>query len=204
MTRDGSDPPGERPGEDSKAFQETPADALARLPARSVLADEAAFAALYDATSTRVFGLVLRLVRSRAIAEEVTKEVYLQAWRSASKFDESRGTASSWLMTVAHRRAVDRIRTSDGSSRRDTAYQNNDSIDFDETLNSAAAPIDAVSVRSRLASLSDIQRQVLELAYLDGHTHAETAEIVGIPLGSAKTQIRDGLNRLRTLIAAAN
>lgn len=204
MTRDGSDPPGERPGEDSKAFQERPVDALARLPARSVLADEAAFAALYDATSTRVFGLVLRLVRSRAIAEEVTKEVYLQAWRSASKFDESRGTASSWLMTAAHRRAVDRIRASDGSGRRETAYQNNDSIDFDETLNSAAAPIDAVSVRSRLASLGDIQRQVLELAYFDGHTHAEIAEIVGIPLGSAKTQIRDGLNRLRTLIAAAN
>lgn len=178
-----------------------PADSLARLLSRSACGDEIAFTALYDATAARVHGLVLRLVRNRAIGEEVTQEVYLQVWRTASRYEESRGSALSWLMTLAHRRAVDRIRATEAHSRRDTTYlESNSSIAYDSTYASAEASLSARKVRTALASLSAIQRQSLELAYFGGYTHSEVAEIAGIPIGTAKTRIRDGLIRLRTLV----
>lgn len=186
---------------DRQSSENPPAGSLAPLLARSALGDEAAFEEIYDATSARVFGLVLRLVRNHALAEEVTQEVYLQLWRTASRYDESRGSALSWLMTMTHRRAVDRIRYTEAYGRRDSTYhQDNAMIEYDETFDTANASLTATTVRSALASLSANQRHVLELAYFGGHTHTEVAEIVGIPLGTAKTRIRDGLIRLRTVL----
>ncbi|MCX6397593.1 MAG: sigma-70 family RNA polymerase sigma factor [Propionibacteriales bacterium] len=180
------------------------AGSLERLLARSALGDEVAFAALYDATSARIYGLVLRLVRNHSIADEVTQETYLQVWRMAARYDPTRGAPMSWLTTLARRRAVDRIRTTEAISRQDTAYhQHNSSVDYDVTAETAEASMEAQWVRTALASLTVIQRQVVELTYFGGHTHAETARIMGIPLGTAKTRIRDGLMRLRSLVDEA-
>lgn len=171
---------------------------LADLLRRSARGDEAAFAALYDATATRVFGLVLRVVRDHAMSEEVTQEVYLDIWRHSARFDPQRGSAMSWLMTIAHRTAVDRVRASEASRRRDDAHAAaSKDVEFDTTAESAQASLEAQRVRRALTTLTDAQRSAVELAYLGGYTHTEVARLLDLPLGTAKTRIRDGLIRLR-------
>mgnify|MGYP001792826755 FL=1 len=160
--------------------------------------EEAAFARLYDATSTRLFGLVLRVVRDRAQAEEVTQDAYLDIWRNSSRFDPGRGSALSWVMTIGHRKAVDRVRSAEAARRRDTAYQARDQgAAFDQTVEQAHSNLDAQRVRRALEGLTQTQRSALELAYFGGYTHREVALMLGLPLGTAKTRIRDGLIRLR-------
>jgi RNA polymerase sigma-70 factor (ECF subfamily) len=171
---------------------------LADLLRRSARGDEAAFAALYDATSRRLYGLVLRIVRDHAMSEEVTQEVYLDVWRHCARFDPERGSAMAWLMTIAHRTAVDRVRASEASRRRDDAHAAaHQDIEFDTTAESAQASLEAQRVRRALTTLTDAQRSAVELAYLGGYTHTEVASLLGLPLGTAKTRIRDGLIRLR-------
>lgn len=172
--------------------------ALTDLLRRCSRGDEAAFAELYDATSRRLFGLVLRIVRDHAMSEEVTQEVYLDVWRTSARFDPTRGSALSWLMTIAHRTAVDRVRSSESSRRRDDTHAaTHQDVDFDTTAEAAQASLEAQRVRRALASLTDAQRAAVELAYLGGYTHTEVATLLEIPLGTAKTRIRDGLIRLR-------
>ena len=171
---------------------------LADLLRRSSRGDEAAFAELYDATSRRLYGLVLRIVRDHAMSEEVTQEVYLDVWRQCARFDPERGSAISWLLTIAHRSAVDRVRASEASRRRDDAHAaTHQDIDFDTTAESAQASLEAQRVRRALTTLTDAQRSAVELAYLGGYTHTEVARLLDLPLGTAKTRIRDGLIRLR-------
>ncbi|WP_030482916.1 ECF RNA polymerase sigma factor SigK [Nocardioides aequoreus] len=160
--------------------------------------DEAAFAALYDATSPRVFGLVLRVVRDRNQAEEVTQEVFLEVWRHSARYDAARGSAISWLLTIAHRRAVDRVRSAEASTARDTTYHQQTQVpDHDSTAEAAHASLEAHRVRQAVQSLTEVQREALELAYFSGYTHTEVAALLDLPLGTAKTRIRDGLIRLR-------
>ena len=183
---------------DTQSSGGTDADGLASLLRRSALGDEAAFARLYDATAARVHGLVLRVVRDRAKAEEVTQETFLEVWRTASRFDRDRGSALSWLMTIGHRRAVDRVRSAEASSRRDATYhERTRPVDHDQTAEAAHASLEARRVRGALDSLTPTQRQALELAYFGGYTHTEVAAMLDLPLGTAKTRIRDGLIRLR-------
>jgi RNA polymerase sigma-70 factor (ECF subfamily) len=171
---------------------------LAGLLKACSLGDEEAFATLYDATSARLFGLVLRTVRDRAQAEEVTQDVYLDVWRTSARFDPGRGRAMSWLMTIGHRKAVDRVRSAEASGRRDTAYEARDqATPFDQTVEEAHRNLDAQRVHKALDSLTETQRDALELAYFGGHTHREVAAMLGLPVGTAKTRIRDGLIRLR-------
>jgi RNA polymerase sigma-70 factor, ECF subfamily len=171
---------------------------LADLLRRSARGDEAAFAALYDATAARLFGLVLRIVRDHAMSEEVTQEVYLDVWRQSARFDADRGSAMSWLMTIAHRTAVDRVRASEASRRRDDAHAaTSQDVEFDTTAETAQASLEAQRVRRALTTLTDAQRSAVELAYLGGYTHTEVARLLDLPLGTAKTRIRDGLIRLR-------
>jgi RNA polymerase sigma-70 factor (ECF subfamily) len=171
---------------------------LADLLRRSALGDETAFAALYDATSRRLFGLVLRVVRDHAMSEEVTQEAYLDVWRHCTRFDPERGSAISWLMTIAHRTAVDRVRASEASRRRDDAHAaTHRDVEFDTTAERGQASLEAQRVRRALTTLTDAQRSAVELAYLGGYTHAEVARLLDLPLGTAKTRIRDGLIRLR-------
>ena len=164
----------------------------------SARGDEVAFAQLYDVTCARVFGLVLRVVRDHAMSEEVTQEVYLDLWRQCARFDPDRGSALSWIMTIAHRTAVDRVRASEASRRRDDAHAvASREVDFDTTAEAAQASLEAQRVRRALATLTDAQRSAVELAYLGGSTHTEVARLLDLPLGTAKTRIRDGLIRLR-------
>ena len=162
------------------------------------IGDEAAFATLYDATVARLFGLVLRIVRDRAQAEEVTQDAYLHIWQNSSRFDPDRGNAMSWLMTIGHRKAVDRVRSAEATRRRDTAYNARDqATPFDQTAEEAHRNLDAQKVHRALDTLTENQRGALELAYFGGYTHQEVALMLDLPLGTAKTRIRDALIRLR-------
>ena len=171
---------------------------LAVLLRSSARGDEEAFARLYDLTSSRLFGLVLRVVRDPAQSEEVTQEVFLEIWRAAARFDPDRGSAMSWMMTIAHRKAVDRVRSAEAATRREQTYERTTrERDYDVTAEQAERDLDGQRVRRALESLTETQRGALELAYFGGYTHTEVAALLGIPLGTAKTRIRDGLIRLR-------
>ena len=173
-------------------------DDLAEMLKACALGDEDAFARLYDAVSARIFGLVLRVVRDHAQAEEVTQDVLLEIWRMSARFEQERGSALSWMLTIAHRKAVDRVRSAEAATRRDTAYEaRNQAPAYDATSEEAHRNLDAQRVRRALDTLTEAQRGALELAYLGGYTHREVAAMLDLPLGTAKTRIRDGLIRLR-------
>lgn len=188
-------PPGDpRPGGSALPGQQD----LAVLLRAAALGDEAAFARLYDATSARVFGLVLRVVRDRAQSEEVAQEAFLEIWRGSARFDPALGSPLSWIMTIAHRKAVDRVRSAEASGRREERYHaTSQEAAYDSTAEQAERNIDGQRVRRALESLTETQRGALELAYYGGYTHTEVAALLGLPLGTAKTRIRDGLIRLR-------
>ena len=195
-----SDASGSPFGEPGATAGSTAAD-LAALLKRSGLGDETAFAQLYDATSARAYGLALRVVRDPSQAEEVAQEAFLEIWRTASRFDPARGSAVSWILTLVHRKAVDRVRSAEASTRRDLAYhQDSRGVEHDTTAEAAHASIEARRVRQALGSLTEAQRQALELAYFNGYTHTEVATMLDLPLGTAKTRIRDGLIRLRDMM----
>jgi RNA polymerase sigma-70 factor (ECF subfamily) len=178
---------------------------LADLLHRSGLGDEAAFAEFYDATSARAYGLALRVVRNPAHAEEVTQEAYLDAWRSSTRYDAARGSAAGWLLTIVHRKAVDRVRSVEAATSRDeTWHRESAPVDHDQTSEAAHASLDAARVRGAVATLTDVQRRAVELTYFGGYTHTEVATLLDVPLGTAKTRIRDGLIRLRDLMGVAS
>ncbi|MEP6798965.1 MAG: ECF RNA polymerase sigma factor SigK, partial [Lapillicoccus sp.] len=186
------------PSDETSSEGAAPAERYAAFLRQAALGDEGAFAQLYDAVSSRLFGLVVRVVRDPAQSEEVTQEAFLEIWKTAARFDQDRGSALGWMMTIAHRKAVDRVRSAEAASRRDTTYhENTHDVDFDSTAEAASASLDAERVRQALATLTDAQRGALELAYFGGYTHTEVASMLGLPLGTAKTRIRDGLIRLR-------
>ena len=171
---------------------------LAALLQASARGDEAAFTDLYDAASSRLFGLVLRVVRDPAQSEEVTQEAFLEIWRSSARFDPAAGSPMSWMLTIAHRKAVDRVRAAQASANRDDRYgSRSQERSFDVTADEAERSLDTQRVRRALDSLTETQRGAVELAYLGGYTHTEVASLLGVPLGTAKTRIRDGLIRLR-------
>lgn len=191
-------------GADSRAVQTAGAQDLAELMKRSGRGDEVAFARLYDATSARAYGLAVRVVRDPSQAEEVTQEAFLEIWRTASRFDSGRGSAVAWVLTLVHRKAVDRVRSAQASTRRDTTYhQANQAVEHDSTAEAAQASMEARRVRLALDSLTGVQREALELAYFKGYTHTEVASFLDLPVGTAKTRIRDGLIRLRDTMGVA-
>lgn len=175
------------------------ADVLADLVSRSATGDEAAFAELYDRLAPRVYGLVRRILVDPAQSEEVSQEVFLDLWRSSGRFDSGRGTVLGWAMTIAHRKAVDRVRSVTAARARDETYAASTlEVEHDSTSEMAQDRLDATRVRAALANLTDTQRGAVELAYLGGRTHQEVAQVLDLPLGTAKTRIRDGLRRLRS------
>lgn len=181
-----------------------PGPDLSRLLTASASGDQDSFAQLYDATAPRVLGLVLRVLRDRAQAGEVTQEIFLQVWRTAGSFDPSRGSALGWLLTLAHRRAVDRVRSVVAQSKRDIAYESRSATTpFDSTAETAEGRMEATEVHAALGALTTTQRSAVELAFFDGLTHSEVSERLGVPLGTTKTRIRDGLRRMRNELGGA-
>lgn len=160
--------------------------------------DQGAFAQLYDATSRTVFGIVLRVVQNHAQAEEVTQEVYVEAWRAARRFDPALGTPSAWLNTIAHRKAVDRVRSVERRSvRENREAQSAGAQDARDTADLVVDADEGRRVRDALEQLTEAQRTALQLAYYEGRSYREVAEYLEVPLGTAKTRIRDALKRLR-------
>ena len=158
--------------------------------------DDAAFGAVYDQVAGHVFGLARSVLRDPFQAEEVTQEVLLDVWRHAARYDAGRGTAMAWVMTLAHRRAVDRVRSEQASLLREQRAARPD-IDYDVVADSVAARLDAERVRRCLGSLTELQRESITLAYYQGRTYREVAALLNLPAGTVKTRMRDGLIRLR-------
>jgi len=168
------------------------------LLAAVAVGDHAAFEALYDTTVNAIYGLVRRILRDPAQSEEVTQEVLLEVWRSAPSYDPSRGHAMTWVMTIAHRRAVDRVRSAQAATDRDLRDAQRSTIrPYDVVGETVLGRLERDEVRAALTSLTDAQRQAVELAYFGGYTHVEVSGLLGVPLGTVKTRIRDGLIRLR-------
>ncbi|WP_336660239.1 ECF RNA polymerase sigma factor SigK [Leucobacter sp. USHLN153] len=171
--------------------------------ARAAAGDQRAFADLYDLLSARVFGLILRVLVDRAQSEEVLQEVFLEAWQTASSYDPDRGGARAWILTIAHRRAVDRVRSSQAARRRDLAVGARDhGVSHPGVEDEVALLIDGSRATQCLQALPEPQRRAIVLAYFGGYTQSEVAVLVGAPLGTIKTRIRDGLTRLRKELEA--
>jgi len=160
--------------------------------------DRAAFTLFYERTAPRVLGLVTRVLVDPAQAEEVTQEVFLAVWQQATRFDPRRGRASSWLLTTAHRRAVDRVRSSQASHDRDLAVGTRDHHEVrDDVAETAEISVRHQAVTRILSSLTPAHQQALELTYFSGLTNTEAAQRAGVPVGTMKTRIRDALITLR-------
>lgn len=171
------------------------ADALLRRTARG---DQAAFAELFDLVAGPVYGLIRRVLRDPAQSEEVAQEVMLEVWRLAPRFDAKRGGAQSWIMTIAHRRAVDRVRSEQSArARDDRAAVAGSERPADIVAEEVESRMEHARVRTAMAALTDLQREAVELAYYGGHSYREVAELLDAPLGTVKTRMRDGLIRLR-------
>lgn len=160
--------------------------------------DTAAFGEFYDRFAPRVLGLIRRLVRDHAQSEEVTQEVFLEIWQSASRFEPNKGGASTWTMTMAHRRAIDRIRSAQATHDRDIRVGIRDyGTEYDHVAETVEVHIEHERVEAAMHRLSEVQRQAVSLAYYGGLTHSELAEKLDVPIGTVKTRLRDGLIRLR-------
>jgi RNA polymerase sigma-70 factor, ECF subfamily len=182
----------------SLMHQPTAAAELESALVRVAGGDQAAFATVYDQASRGVFGIVLRVLRDRAQAEEVAQEVFLEIWRTAAKFDARRGSPAAWINTIAHRRAVDRVRSSERSAQRDLRHaEANPEWDAPDVSDLVVARDEGSQVRRALATLPEAQRVALSLAYFDGRTQREVADLLDVPLGTVKTRMRDALKKLR-------
>ena len=168
--------------------------------------DQAAFADLYDAVAPLVHGVVLKIVRDPSQAEEVVQEVFVELWRVAPRFDPARGAVTSWVATIAHRRAVDRVRSEQAARNRVERESARAERPHDEVADSVVAvdqsQFDRRRVRRALDRLTSMQREAVELAYFGGHTYREVAVLLGVPEGTVKTRIRDGMIRLRDELGA--
>ncbi|MEU1970732.1 ECF RNA polymerase sigma factor SigK [Microbacterium sp. NPDC019599] len=174
-------------------------DHVARLLVRTAAGDDEAFARLYDMLAGRVFGLILRMLVDRAQSEEVLQEVFLEVWQSADRFAPNKGQGRAWVLTIAHRRAVDRVRSAQSTTDRDRRIGARDvDVPHDGVAEQVELRIESGRVVRALAALPDPQREAITLAYFGGYSQSEIAALVGAPLGTVKTRMRDGLSRLRT------
>jgi RNA polymerase sigma-70 factor (ECF subfamily) len=184
----------------------TGSDPLTTLMQRAGRGDQAAFADLYDGLAALVHGIVLRVVRDPSQSEEVVQEVFVELWRVAPRFDATQGTVTAWSATIAHRRAVDRVRSEQSARNRverEMALPVDDHDVVAETVvEDGYRAFERRRVRRALDRLTDMQREAVELAYFGGHTYREVAVLLGQPEGTIKTRIRDGMIRLRDELGA--
>jgi len=179
----------------------TPQDLLERV----ATGEQAAFGELYDQLAPRVFGLVKRLLRDHAQSEEVTQEIFLEIWQTATRFDAKKGAAVSWILTMTHRRTVDRVRASQSSRDRDVRIGIRDqNPDYDHVSETIEARLEHERVEKAMSRLTQLQRQAVSLAYYGGYSHSEVATMLSVPVGTVKTRLRDGMIRLRDEMGVAS
>ncbi len=187
-------PPDSGAAEETGQDQEQDLGALLALVARG---DHQAFEVVYGALSGPVYGVVRQVLRDPAQSEEIAQEVLLEIWRAASRFDPARGSAAAWALTIAHRRAVDRVRSENAGARREQKVAPDLSEQDDDVAEVVASRLDQQRVRRCLGSLTDLQRESIKLAYYGGYTYPEVARLLDVALGTVKTRIRDGMIRMR-------
>ncbi|GGO63802.1 RNA polymerase sigma factor SigK [Microbacterium nanhaiense] len=191
-------------GETAGAAHSDDGDVYDALLQRIARRDKPAFAALYDQLSPRVFGLVLRIVVDRAQSEEVLQEVFLEVWEKADRFAADRGRGRAWVFMIAHRRAVDRVKSAQASVDRDVRTGRRDlEVPFDAVAEDAEVRVEGERARAALDQLPAAQREVLAMAYFDGYSQSEIAVTLSTPLGTVKTRMRDGIARLRKAMGVA-
>jgi RNA polymerase sigma-70 factor (ECF subfamily) len=172
----------------------TPAELMAQV-ARG---DTDAFSHLYDQMAPRVFGLIRRVLRNPAQSEEVTQEVMVEVWRTATRYDADRGSPTSWILTMAHRRAIDRVRSEQSATDREQAVAAASSTTaYDEVAEAVTTNLEVEQVRHCLSALTELQRESVTLAYYGGYSYREVAELLDAKLATIKARMRDGLIRLR-------
>ncbi len=177
---------------------------LTDLIERVASGDQRRFADLYDATAARVFGMALRVVRDRSHAEEITQEVYLEVWSKADSFDPRRGSPLAWLLTLAHRRAIDRVRAEQSRVDRENRCARMEvRRDYSDVVAGAViGRLADADVASRLDDLTFLQRQALEMAYYKGLTQLESSRLLGVPVPTIKARTRDAMAKLRRVLEA--
>lgn len=187
------------------SHHEAPPTAVQELDGLLVAAGQGsteAFEGVYAAMATPVYRVALRVVRDPGMAEDIAQEALVEAWRKAPEFDPERGRAQTWVLTIAHRRAVDRVRREQRQRQQmeaeaAVAERESTPAEQDTVVEVDFRKWQSARVRAAFGVLSDIQREAIELAYYDGCTQTEVAARLGIPLGTTKTRIRDGMKRLR-------
>ncbi|HEY1970945.1 MAG TPA: ECF RNA polymerase sigma factor SigK [Pseudonocardia sp.] len=193
-----------RPDKDGSGLGSTAPETAEDLLIEVAKGDEAAFERLYPRVAGAVMGVVRQVVRDPAQSEEVSQEVLVELWRTAPRYDRAKGSAMTWTLTLAHRRAVDRVRSAEARTQRETRV-GAESVerDFDQVTEAVTTSLEREQVRRCLGSLTELQRESVVMAYYGGRTYSEVAELLGAPLGTVKTRLRDGLIRLRDCLGVA-
>ncbi len=188
----------QRSGRRARDVSESPADLLLTLVGHG---DSEAFAELYDLLAPAVFGVARRVLLDASMAEEVAQEVLTEVWRTAGRYDRRLGSAQAWVLTITHRRAVDRVRSEQAAKLRDErAGRESIERDHDVVVAEVERRLEESVLRTCLEQLTAVQSEAIHLAYYGGHTQAEVAELLGAPLGTVKSRMRDGLTRLRECV----
>jgi RNA polymerase sigma-70 factor, ECF subfamily len=163
--------------------------------------DRDAFSQLYDRFSTLVFTLAMRMLKARSDAEDLLQEVFVQVWRQAQNYSAERGSPEAWIVNIARSRAIDKIRSIRRMQKSFVLTDDPARAESPENVESSAVESETrLAMNSALANLPDMQRKVLELAYFDGLTQSEIADRLAEPLGTVKTRMRSGIQKLREIL----
>lgn len=165
--------------------------------------DREAFSSLYDVTASQVLGLAVQVLHDRAQAEEITQEVFLELWQQSKSFDPAKGSAKAWIFRLTRQRAIDRLRSHRAAVTRDDRDALLDAAKAVESVEQATVTnLDRELVRTALERVGEPHKTAILLAYFQGLTNRELAEVTGVPLGTAKTRLRDGLRKLHRELSA--
>jgi RNA polymerase sigma-70 factor (ECF subfamily) len=169
----------------------------------AAVGDQQAFELLYKQLAQPAYGVIRRVLRDPAQSEEVTQEVMLEVWRTAARFDPAISSAATWVLTIAHRRAVDRVRSEVAATERERTTAWADLGTSDEVADLLETTLDRDRVRRCLGALTEVQRQSITLAYYSGYTYSQVSALVEATLPAIKSRIRDGLLRMRSCLGVS-